>query len=55
MQLHAISSKCLLAVTSTALLSGCLTRRTVTSGDGRTIENKYGVERPVKKLISNSP
>ncbi|MCF7675767.1 MAG: hypothetical protein K9N23_16950 [Akkermansiaceae bacterium] len=54
MQLHSIFAKCLLAATVAALLTGCLTRRTVTASDGRTIESKYVVERPVKKLINNS-
>lgn len=54
MQLHSISAKFLLVVTWAALLTGCLTRRTVTASDGRTIASKYVVERPVKKLMNNS-
>ena len=34
-------------------LAGCLTKRTVTK-DGRTVEKKYVVKRPVKNLIQNT-
>ena len=32
------------------LLSGCVTKRTVTQG-GRTVEEKYVVKRPIKNAI----
>lgn len=53
MSLNSIPARILLAAAMTALLSGCLTRRTVTSG-GRTVESKYVVKRPIKEVIENS-
>lgn len=44
----------LLATTVAALiLTGCLTRRTVTDG-GRVIEKEYVIKRPLKEIIQNS-
>lgn len=44
---------CLLAATFTLLLSGCLTRRTVTRG-GHTVESNYVFKRPFQEAVDNS-
>lgn len=35
------------------MLTGCLTRRTVTEG-GQVIEKDYVIKRPLKEIIQNS-
>ena len=45
-------SLCVLAVALAALLSGCVMRRTVTS-NGKTVEDKYVVKRPLKSALDN--
>ena len=51
--MNRIALKCLLAVSFTIPLSGCLTKRTVTEG-GRTVSQKYVIKRPVKEAVQNS-
>jgi hypothetical protein len=48
-----LAATCLFAAALTLLLSGCLTRRTVTEG-GRTVESKYMFKRPLKEAVNNS-
>jgi len=45
---------CLLSLIamSCSLVSGCLVRRTVTSG-GETVESGYAIKRPIKEAIDN--
>ena len=46
-------SKFVIAVSAAVLLSGCLVRRTVTSG-GQVVESNYAVKRPLKDAIKRS-
>lgn len=46
---------CLLSLATLAcsLLSGCLVRRTVTTG-GQTVEDGYAIKRPIKEAIDKN-
>ena len=42
-----------LAALSCTLLSGCLVRRTVTTG-GQTVEDGYAIKRPIKEALEEN-